>query len=230
MTFDLESPEDHQPIRESRSFLSEWPRKEAWIPSLIFATLATLISVATWQWPDWKTALAANPQMIFQEGQWYRLVTSLFVHSNLRHLLSNLLFIVPFGGLLTAYFGWWMFPVIALLLGVLTQIISLMTYPMLARLVGASGLLYVMFGLWLSLYYKAESHVPAQKRWLRILGFGLIMMVPSQLLPHVSYRTHYIGLAIGLVGGFVYYLLKRDEFDRRNRLTAAGTGPGSRPV
>ena len=77
-------------------------------------------------------------------------------------------------------------------------------------------MLYVMFGLWLFLYYKAESYLPWPKRWLRILGFGVIMMVPSELLPHVSYRTHYIGLAIGLVAAWIYYLFNRGDFERRN--------------
>lgn len=210
-------PRQIEPRPPERSFLSEWPRKEAWLPSLLFALAATVVSLGCWQWPTWKDALAASPRMIFEEGQWYRLLTSLFVHSNLKHLLSNLLFIVPFGGLLTNYFGWRMFPLIALLLGILTQWISITTYPLLTRLVGASGLLYVMFGLWLILYYKAETHLPWQKRWLRILGFGLIMMVPSQLVPHVSYRTHYIGLGIGLMAGWLYYRLNRRDFVRRNQ-------------
>ena len=214
---DLLDPHGQSSPPPARSFLSEFPKKAAWLPSLLFALTATVISLGCWQWPEWKDALAANPRLILHDHQWYRLVTSLFVHSNLKHLLSNLLFIVPFGGLLTNYFGWRMFPWIALALGILTQWISIMTYPMLIRLVGASGMLYVMFGLWLSLYYKAESHLPWQKRWLRILGFGLVMMVPSQLLPHVSYRTHYIGLGIGLISGWVYYLLNRDSWDERNR-------------
>jgi membrane associated rhomboid family serine protease len=135
----------------------------------------------------------------------------------MKHLLGNMLFLVPFGGLLTFYFGWKMFPFYSLILGIIAQIISLKTYARPIGLQGASGVLYVMFGLWLSLYYKAEVHIPRGKRWLRIIGFCLVMMVPSEFSPRVSYRSHFIGLAIGLIAGIIYGIIAHEEFERRNK-------------
>jgi hypothetical protein len=45
---------------------------------------------------------------------------------------------------------------------------------------------------------------------MRIVGFGLVMFIPSQFQSNVSYRTHYIGLAVGLAVAAVYgpYALK----------------------
>lgn len=128
-----------------------------------------------------------------------------------------MLFFVPFGGLLTYYFGWRMFPLYALILGIASQVLSLKTYAPQIGLQGASGVLYVMFGLWLSLYYKAEVHVPRGKRWLRIIGFCLVMMIPSEFSPEVSYRSHLFGLIIGLAAGIIYGFLKHDTFEKRNR-------------
>lgn len=208
---------DEPQAKPTRSFLSEFPKTESFIPAAFFAVCAAIISALCWQNPTIKGALVGNSYQIFDQGEWYRVVSSIFVHSNVKHLLGNMLFLVPFGGLLTNYFSWRMFPLYSLVLGIITQIISLKTYQLQIGLQGASGLLYVMFGLWLALYYKAETHIPAGKRWLRIIGFCLIMTVPSEFSPHVSYRTHLIGLIIGLVSGIIYGFIAHDEFERRNQ-------------
>jgi len=214
----MESPEPQEgPESLRESFLHQTPNKEAFLPSLIYASLAAIVSLLCWNSAELKTVLTGRPEAIFEHWEWYRLFTSLLVHSNIRHLLANMLFLVPFGGLLTFYFSWRMFPLLGLLLGILTQYFSLKTYSPQTGLIGSSGLLYVLFGLWLSLYFVAETHVAKSNRLLRIIGFSLIMLIPSQFSPHVSYRTHFIGFVIGLAAGFVYALLYREDIEARNR-------------
>lgn len=201
----------------NRSFLSSPPAPRAFLDGLLFAIVSAAVSVAAWHSQEFKSLLIGNPEKIFQEGEWYRVVTSILLHADLRHLLANMVFLVPFAGLLTNYYGRSVFPVLGFSIGILSQIVSLETYPPHANLMGASGLLYVLFGLWLALYFRAESHLPRAKRWMRILGFGLVMFIPSQVEQTVSYRTHYIGLGLGLVAGTIYGFLKRRDFERRNR-------------
>jgi len=200
----------------TRSFLSRPPARRAFVDAVIFALLAAVVSVAAWRSEPVEDLLIGNPQKIFQDGEWYRVVTSLFLHADLHHLLANMFFLIPFGGLLTNYYGRWVFPVMGVVLGIFGQLLSLKTYPLEMNLMGASGLLYVLFGLWLAFYYRAESHLPRATRWLRTLGFGLVMFIPSQVEQTVSYRTHFIGLALGLAAGVVYGFLKRRDFERRN--------------
>lgn len=209
-----EAPPEQPEIRES--FLHRPPKGEAFVPSLIYATCAAVVSLLCWNSPEFKEELVGNPDKIFNHFEWYRLVTSLLVHSDIRHLLANMLFLVPFGGLLTFYFGWRLFPLAGVLCGIVTQYFSLQTYPLHTRLIGSSGLLFALFGLWLSLYFKAESHLPARQRLLRIMGFSLIMLIPTQFSPQVSYRTHFIGWLIGLVVGLVYGWVFHDEIETRN--------------
>ena len=202
----------------SESFLAVHPTRRAFVPVAIYAGIATLTSLVYWIEPSIKANLGANAAGVFAKGQWYRLLSGMLLHSDLRHLLSNLLFLIPFGGLLTFYYGRAMFPWTALVLGLLTHAIVLTTYAPGLYLNGSSGMLYAMFGLWLSLYYKAQTHLPRRKRWLRLIGFGLIMFVPNVVHPHVSYRAHYIGLALGLVCGWIYAKMHEEEFAARNLL------------
>jgi membrane associated rhomboid family serine protease len=212
---DFDDPEDLDPeelleevqepvARPSLSFLSQYPSKKAFLPSLVFAAAATVASVVSWNSENFEYAWVGDREKILSGHEWWRLLTSVLLHADIKHLLSNLLFLIPFGGLLTNYFGWAVFPVLGIVLGIVTQWISLETYPAGETLLGASGLLYVLFGLWLALYYRAETRLRWTNRLLRVLGFGLIMLVPQEFQPEVSYRTHYIGLVFGLVAGIVY--------------------------
>lgn len=204
----IQDPEDFleevSAPRPRHSFLAERPSKRAFVFSSLYAMAAAVVSVLSWRSEVFEDRLVGNPEKIFSGGEWYRLVTSLFLHADIAHLLANMLFLVPFGGLLTFYFGWRVFPVLGIVLGIVAQFLSLKTYAPNMNLLGSSGLLYVLFGLWLSLYYRAESHLTRGRRLMRILGFGLAMLVPSQVERAVSYRTHYIGLALGLAAGIVY--------------------------
>lgn len=208
-----DDPEERQ-IKES--FLSERPRVRDFFPVFLYALLSTLLSIFYWLDPSIKSSWGANADLVFHRWEWYRLLSGMMLHSNFRHLAANMLFLVPFGGLLTFYYGRRMFPVLAIVLGLINHALVLHTYPPNVFLNGSSGLLYVMFGLWLSLYYKVEVHLSTGKRWLRLIGFGLIMFIPSTVYPHVSYRTHYIGLLLGLVCGFIYAKIHEDDFRQRN--------------
>lgn len=206
--------EVQEPIaRPTYSFLAERPSRKSFWPGVIFALMAAAASVVAWNDSSFKADWIGNPEKIFSGGEWWRLFTSMLLHSDIEHLLSNLFFLIPFGGLLTNYFGWRIFPWLGLALGTATQALSLKTYPAGANLLGASGLLYVLFGLWLSLYFRAEAHLRWTNKLMRVVGFGLVMFIPSQFQSNVSYRTHYIGLAVGLAAGAIYgaIALKRNR-------------------
>lgn len=210
---------DPDAITPQQSFLSQTPTQKAFYPSLLYVLLATLISLLCWRAPEYCDGFSGNARQIFIQGEWHRLITTIFLHSDVAHLLGNMMFLVPFGGLLPFYDGRRIF-LLAFLIGRVTHGIALKTYPLETSLVGSSGVLYAMFGLWLSLYYRVEAHLPKRKRWLKLLGFTLLMCVPSSFSPHVSYRAHSMGLARGLAAGSIYAHLHREAFERRNRETS----------
>ena len=72
------------------------------------------------------------------------------------HVVSNVILLTFFTYLLFGYFGFWVFPVLSLAMGALTNYISLRTYPSEVSLIGASGLVYWMAGFWLSMYMLVE--------------------------------------------------------------------------
>jgi rhomboid protease GluP len=93
----------------------------------------------------------------------------------------------------------------------LTKYISLLTYPFEVSLIGASGLVYWMAGFWLSMYLLVERSVRPGKRVLRVVCLALLVLLPTTFQANVSYRTHAIGLGLGVVSAIVYFQRNRES-------------------
>ena len=115
-----------------------------------------------------------------------------------------------FAYLLYGYFGFWIYPVGVVVLGSLTNYCSLLTYTGNIQLVGASGVVYLMVGFWLTLYVLVQRTRSLSKRILHAVGIGFIVFVPTNLSPEVSYRTHAIGFALGVMAAIGYFQARRD--------------------
>jgi rhomboid protease GluP len=127
------------------------------------------------------------------------------------HVLSNAILLTYFTYLLFGYFGFWVFPVMSLAMAALTNYISLLTYPSEVSLIGASGLVYWMAGFWLSMYLLVERSVRPGKRVLRVVCLALLVLLPTTFQANVSYRTHAIGLGLGVVSALVYFQRNRES-------------------
>ncbi len=170
------------------------------------AMVILFVSVLVWRdSPELFRLLAAVPERVMDQQEYWRLFSALAVHSNWMHLFSNLPFVVFFGYLLYGYFGFGVYPLGVIVLSVVTNYLSLLTYSPEVHLVGASGMTHVMAGFWLAVYILVERSILLKKRVMRSLGVALILFLPSAVQPQVSYRTHAIGLALGIIAAAVYF-------------------------
>lgn len=58
--------------------------------------------------------LAIRPNALIAHGEYYRLITSTYVHSGLLHILMNMSSLLPLGTILETKFGSWKFLVMTL--------------------------------------------------------------------------------------------------------------------
>ncbi len=172
-----------------------------------------MVTILSWQQSD-KYAWAANHQNIFEFNQWWKIFTSVLIHSDPQHWLSNSILLVVFGWLLAGYFGFFLFPMICLVLAWMTHVLTLWTYPLEVYLIGASGLVYVMAGVWLSLYFLISRDRLWRSRLIRVLGVCLSLLLPTQFQPEVSYRAHLFGFLIGVLGGVIYFIFNYKKIQR----------------
>lgn len=157
--------------------------------------------------------MAASGESVFGRGEWWRLWTTLFAHADLGHLLSNSLLFFVLGALLAGHFGAFVFPVASFVLGGVVNAMILKTYDPAVRLIGASGVVFLMGGIWLTLYLLIHRERTFGQRALRSLGVALALFMPTQAFdPSVSYRTHALGFAAGVAFALLYFLRNKSFF------------------
>lgn len=203
-------------ISVKKTYLSTRPPKRGFWLALWSAMILATLSMAYWQDTlGLEHLLAADGKNVFGHHEYWRLVTTIAVHADFKHLGSNLVFFSILSFLLSAYFGFWVYPVLTLLLGAATNLLALSTYAPNVTLMGASGVVYVMAGFWLMSYFLIERGQTLGNRAIRCVGFVLILLIPDAFSPVVSYRTHAIGFLLGWCAALPHY------FARRQRLRAA---------
>lgn len=189
-----------------RTLLSRKPAENSGLVAAASAMVILFVTVLAWtDSPELSRFLAAVPARVFDQQEYWRLFSALAVHADWKHLFANLPFVVFFSYLLYGYFGFGVYPLGVVVLSAVTNYLSLLTYSPQVHLVGASGMTYLMAGFWLTAYILVERSLSMKKRLLRSLSVGLILLLPTTLQPEVSYRTHAIGLALGVIAAVVYF-------------------------
>jgi rhomboid protease GluP len=167
-------------------------------------------------WHDWHHAaqwMMATPRQVFERHEYWRLWTTLWVHADLGHLLSNSFLFMILGYFLSGYFGLWAFPIAAFGFGGVINAISLTTYAPDTGLLGASGMVAWMGGAWLSLYVALNRQLTLAQRLLRALGVAILLFAPSEAFdPQISYRTHLFGFVLGWLWGWGFFFRYRRQF------------------
>jgi rhomboid protease GluP len=200
----------------SATWLSRRPDASA--AAVAMGTLLFLSAACLLQWNNFRDLAELWPatrEQVFTHGQIWRLWTTLFVHADIGHLAANSLLFFILGFFLFGYFGGFVFPILALIMGGVTNAFSLLSYPAQVTLVGASGIVSWMGGTWLALYVLINTKLSWTQRLLRAIGVALVLFAPSEAFdPKISYRTHVIGFFIGVVCGLLYYQTRKKEFQR----------------
>ena len=203
---------DFPTYRVRETLLSRKPHEWSLEITALFLSMIMGISLLAWRnGAALLPTLAATSEGVLKQREYWRLLTAIAVHGDVMHVLSNAILLTYFAYLLFGYFGFWVFPVMSLAMAGLTNYISLHTYPSEVSLIGASGLVYWMAGFWLSMYLLVERTVGPGKRALRVGCLALLVLLPSTFQANVSYRTHAIGLGLGVVSALVYFRRNRES-------------------
>jgi membrane associated rhomboid family serine protease/Tfp pilus assembly protein PilF len=217
----IRSPESS--AKTSDNYLTDPRKLSAYI--LIVANLVgllvTLAYAAYMHGPDYPIAdsfeleglrrLGANYGPYTLDGQYWRVITSLFLHSGFWHFLINMLFLWRLGVLLDGIVGWQRTVAIYLVTGVFASIVSIYWHPTLISN-GASGAIYGLAGVLISLVTFARDTLSRQQRrgilfwavlWtpVGILSQVLSKHVDSASVLKVDMAAHIGGLVSGLIMG-----------------------------
>jgi len=167
---------------------------------LILANIVMLI--ITYVYSDTIYLLGLRPAD-FLERPW-ALITSIFVHAGLWHLLGNMIALFFFGTYLIRLVGERNFLITYFCGGLLGNVLYLLLAPPLAIAVGASGAVFALGGALTVIMPQLRVLVfpiPAPlPLWVAILGGFLLM----SFLPNVAWQAHLGGIAFGAIAGLIF--------------------------
>jgi membrane associated rhomboid family serine protease len=154
---------------------------------------------------------AKTNALLSERGEWFRLVTPIFIHGGLIHILSNSYALWMVGPQVERLYGSARFIIIYLLSGVMGVIGSYLNSMLMDRdpmtpSVGASGAIFGLFGVLAVFGYKYRKDLPPAFR--HAFGAGVFPVIAINLFIGFSVPVIDNGAHIGgLVGGALLALL-----------------------
>jgi len=138
------------------------------------------------------------------KGEWWRLLTAMFLHGGMTHLLMNMFSLYIVGRGVEMYFDTKSYLSIYFFSGLIGGLVSLYMHPVSVG-VGASGAIFGVFGALAGFFLlhrdKIASHSIAFMK-----NFGIIIMINLVIgfsIPSIDVSAHIGGLVVGFIGGFV---------------------------
>jgi membrane associated rhomboid family serine protease len=143
----------------------------------------------------------------FLQGQFWTPVTSIFVHVDLFHLGTNILFLFIFGVALEERTGAWTTTAIFFSAGILSLLAGVPFYSPDTRIVGSSIAVSALVGAAMVLAPNRSSPLtlfaPLGLVATIYLIFNAFMLTLDQT-GGIAYQSHVIGFFIGLILGFAW--------------------------
>jgi membrane associated rhomboid family serine protease len=135
-------------------------------------------------------------------GEWWRLLSSVFLHAGLIHLALNGYVLWIFGNAIERDIGRVSTLAVFLVTGVFAGATSFAFASGFTIAVGASGAIFGLVGAFVAYNYLRRHHVMAQARLRSALSMLLINLVIGFSIPAIDWRAHVGGFVAGLVAGF----------------------------
>jgi rhomboid protease GluP len=161
---------------------------------------------------------AANIAPYTLSGEWWRLITYMFLHANLLHIAFNMWCLWDLGGLCESLYGRWTYAAIYFTTGIGAGLATL-AWNRSALTIGASGAIFGLAGALIAAFKLGEFSLPREalsgtlRSLMIFVGFNLFLGVT---MPGVDNAAHIGGLIMGLiVGALVAVLAPQPEHASR---------------
>ena len=123
------------------------------------------------------------------DGEWYRLITPMFLHASVIHIVFNMLALLSFGSLVERLLGRWRFLALYFVAGISGNVASYLLGSQYS--VGASTALFGLFGAYFVLAKRMRADTS------QVVGLIAVNLVITFAVPFIDWHGH-IG---GLIGG-----------------------------
>ncbi len=196
---------------EVKSFLSVFVPIEGYFitPILINLNIAIYIVMVVagidFFEPDPESMIkwGGNYRPMTMEGEWWRLLSSCFLHYGIFHLLMNLFALIYIGLALEPYLGKVRYTAAYLLTGIAASLLSLVWHNNMVS-AGASGSIFGMYGLFLALLTTNFLNATVRKTFMSSIIIFVVYNLFGGLQEEVDNAAHIGGLLSGLLIGYAF--------------------------
>ena len=141
-------------------------------------------------------------------GEWYRLITSMFLHFNFEHILMNMLSLFIFGKIVESIVGSWRMLIIYFISGLFGNFVSL-SFNTSTISVGASGAIFGLIGAIFAIMYLSKTF---DKKVIGQLLIALVILVGLSLfMSNINIMAHLGGFIGGLLITLIGYYFKNNR-------------------
>jgi membrane associated rhomboid family serine protease len=148
------------------------------------------------------------------DGQWYRLITAMFLHYGIWHVAVNMYALWIMGQALEVMLGRLRFVALYFASGVGGSILSFAFGDVLGQSAGASGAIFGLFGAFFIILRRRNLETGG------IVAMIALNLVFTFTFPNIDWRGHVGGLVVGAV--FAYALVAAPTGPRRDQIQAFG--------
>lgn len=194
-------------IRNER--LSEFTRWYPVVTALVIVHVITyLLTIFPFLPNSWMFRMFAGTNLYIELGEWWRLITPIFLHNGFGHFIFNTFSLVIFAPPLERALGKGRFILTYLGTGILANIMTFFAESPTYSHVGSSGAIYGLLGVYLAVILFAKHLIPrhSSQTVLPILALGFIM---TFIQPQINIIAHVGGCIIGLAFG--YFWIQRNK-------------------
>lgn len=143
----------------------------------------------------------AKINVLIQQGQWWRLVTPVFLHIGFTHILLNMLTLYFVGMQLEAAFGHWRYLVIFLVAGIGGNVASFCFSDSLSA--GASTAIFGLFGAFMMLGESFWQNPTIRSLARTFLAFVVMNLAFDVFTPGIDLAGHIGGLFAGFLTAYL---------------------------
>lgn len=169
---------------------------------LVFLATFSNVDEAAYEWGlFWLVRTGPTTYVGVGTGEYWRLLTSMFLHGGIAHVAMNMLALYIFGIQMERIVGRLWFLALYLTTGVAAGVSFLLLSPK-GFAVGASGAIFGLFGAMLALIIARRHTTEGRAMLQQFIGLLVVNLLFS-LMPGIAWQAHLGGFLAGFALGWV---------------------------
>ncbi|MBT2681573.1 rhomboid family intramembrane serine protease [Bacillus sp. ISL-35] len=146
----------------------------------------------------------AGVNLYVVNGEYWRLVTPIFMHAGFTHMLFNSFSLVLFGPALEQLLGRTKFTLVYLVTGIAANLATLLLEPLTYTHGGSSGAIFGLFGFYISIIMFRKAMM-SRENSQTIMTIAIIAVIMTFVQSNINITAHIFGMLSGFLIGAAAY-------------------------